>query len=301
MSVLNTPALQDFLKKHLNHASGPRVAVFDCDGTMIKGDIGEAMLYHQIEHFHFRRSPANVWEDHPERGTLDALFQHLARLSAEERRKDSAFEQFAKAVLSWYFGQIADGKVEKACTDIVRLFTGYTLPEVREIAEATFRSESTAPLAERTLGGYTRPRGIRYIAETLDVFRALQHSGFSLWVVSGSNQWSVESVFRRLALPLDHVIGIDLEVHNGLLTAAAVEPVPIHKKKIEALRARETAEPLLIASDSRLDLPLLQYSADIKLFINSRRKTSAEFFELTGVARDDRWVVVEHPTLLDHV
>ncbi len=300
MSLLSTPVLRDFLKKHADHAAGPRVAVFDCDGTMIKGDIGEAMLYHQIEHFHFRRSPADIWQDHPERERLDSLFRRLAGMSPGERRTDASFEHFAAMVLFRYFGQIADGNVEKACADIVRLFAGHTPAEVREIADSTFRSESAAPLAERTLGGYSRPRGVRYIAETLEVFRALQEAGFSLWVVSGSNRWSVESVFRRLGLPVDRVIGIELEPRDGILTATAVEPVPIHRKKVDALRAREAAAPVLVASDSRLDLPLLEYSSDIRLFINSRRKTSAEFFALTGAKRDDRWVVVEHPTLLDH-
>ena len=72
------------------------LAVFDCDGTVIKGDIGEAMFFRQIEQFHFRLNPAALWPDHPRRKELGKAYEKLALLPPEERTRDPAFEPFAR-------------------------------------------------------------------------------------------------------------------------------------------------------------------------------------------------------------
>ena len=291
------PVLRKFLDAHSNHRENHPVAVFDCDGTMIRGDIGEAMLYQQIEGFHFKVSPASVWQDHPSADRLDALFTALVQVHGAPRINHPAFEPFAKMILDRYFGQIADGSVEKACGDIVRLFSGFPENDVRALARATLASEVRTPLSIRTLGGYSRPRGIRYLNETLALFRTLQEMQFDIWVVSGSNRWSVESVFIPLGIPRERIIGIELEQRNGVLDNLIVQPVPVRENKVAALMKAEPRVPLLVASDSRNDLPLFRYSAGIKVYVNSRRKESAEFFAGTTIVRDDSWAVFERPTL----
>lgn len=295
--MLDDPMLRKFLEVNSNHRTDRPVAVFDCDGTVIKGDIGEAMLYHQIEHFWLKTSPARVWPDHPEAHELDRLYGALAEMPPPSRRNHSLYEPFARLILDWYFGQIAEGQVEKACSDIVRLFSGYSQEEVRALAQETFLSERGTPLSVRTLGGYSRPRGIRYIDETVELLKILQDASFDLWVVSGSNRWSVESVFTPLGIPPERIIGIELAHREGLLIDSVIQPVPVRENKISALKKKESRIPLLVASDSRNDIPLFQYSAGLKVYVNSRRKESTEFFAGTPLSRDDSWVIIERPTL----
>jgi len=296
MSILQEPALASFLQKHSNHKSGPPPgAVFDCDGTVIRGDVGEAMFYFQIEHFLFRQSPADIWDDHPKREILQGLYTRLKDLPGDLRRTEGDFDAFAEILLTWYFGQIDSGEVIKACADIVRLFAGYTLPEVRAIARDTFESEIHAPLGTRRLGGRSVPQGIRYIKESVELLSELQSRGFTIWPVSGSNRWSVESVFQRLGLAEDRVIGIDLVSKNGAFTSKAIDPIPIRQGKIDALKARTERAPLLVASDSKNDIPLFLYSAGLKVRINSRGRDTADFFRSAGVSPDASWVNVEEP------
>ncbi|MBP1646634.1 MAG: hypothetical protein H6Q30_79 [Bacteroidetes bacterium] len=298
MSILDLPAVSDFLRSHSNHASHERpVAVFDCDGTVIRGDVGEAMLYYQIEHFLFKVSPAAVWPDHPERGVLDELFRHLSAVDPENRCAHPAFASFADHVLSWYFGQINDGKVEKACADIVRLFAGYTLAEVRGVAVRVFEDERSSPDSSRRLGTRILPKGIRYIKESVDLIRELQRLRFHIWAVSGSNKWSVEPVFGQLGVGPECVIGIELEEANGVLTPRAVPPVPIRENKVHAFQRHTAGVPVLVASDSRNDIPLFLYSSALKVRINSRNRSTEEFFREGKVTRDDQWVVIEQPTI----
>jgi phosphoserine phosphatase len=298
MSILDLPAVKGFLQKHANHASQERpTAVFDCDGTVVRGDVGEAMLYYQIEHFLFKVSPAAIWPDYPGRKELDDLYHKLYAVAPAQRSANPAFHPFADLVLSWYFGQINDGKVEKACADIVRLFAGYTLVEVREIADRVFKDETSSLGAPRKLGSRILPKGVRYIKESLDLIRELQRLRFHIWAVSGSNKWSVEPVFRQLGITPEFVIGIELEEENGILTSRAKSPVPIRENKVHAFEKHTTAVPVLVASDSRNDIPLFLYSSELKVRVNSRNRNTEEFFREGKVSRDDQWVVIEHPTI----
>jgi phosphoserine phosphatase len=298
MSIVGNPAVASFLEKY-SRIPEPPLAVFDCDGTVIKGDIGEAMLYFQIEHFLFKRSPALVWDDHPERNEIDRLYRSLLGREREARNAAPEFPPFADYLLSWYFGQIDDGKVEKACADIVKLFAGHTLAEVRRIAADTFQMEMTAPISHRRLGSRTLPRGIRFIRESIELVMNLREAGFRIWAVSGSSTWSVEPVFHSLGVPAERVVGIDLAVENGILAATPREPVPIREKKVSALKARTTVVPSLVASDSRNDIPLFLYSGDLKLLVNSHNRESDLFFSSSNLQRDASWVVIEKPTTDD--
>ena len=300
MDILTHPAVAALLREQSNHSSGRSpCAVFDCDGTVIKGDIGEAMFYRQIERFHFRRSPADVWPDHPQKGLLDSLYRKLGGMTETGRGASAEFGAFADLLVSWYVDQIAGGQVIKACADIVRLLAGYTPAEVRGIARATFEDERAAPLSTRRLGSRSLPRGVRFLREGRDLAGELIRRGFEVWAVSGSNRWSVEPVFETLGVPPDRVIGLEMEVREGVLTTEEVEPVPIREGKIAALRLRTPAAPLLVVSDSKNDIPLFLTAKDLKIRINSRNRDTADFFRSPGVEQDSTWVLVERPEIIE--
>ena len=298
MSLTNTSAFRQFFDRHLNHGSGrPPIAVFDCDGTVISGDIGEAMLYHQIERFWFKVSPADVWPDHPGRSELDRRFRLLAGLTEESRRQHPEFAPFADTLLDWYFGQIDDGRVIKSCTDIVRLFTGFRETEVRELARRTFQTERNAPRTRRQLGRRQVPSGVRFLKETVDLLNETKARGMEIWANSGSSRWSVEPVFEALGIASDRVIGIEMESAEGTVTPREILPIPIREGKVDAMKARGLPLPALVASDSRNDIPLFKSSTDLKVRVNSRGRSTEEFFQAYGAPPDGSWVNIEQPTL----
>ena len=133
----------------------------------------------------------------------------------------------------------------------------------------------------------------------MDLIGALTALRFDIWVVSGSNRWSVVPVFRRFGIPEDRVIGIDLKVRDGLLTDSAEEPVPIRSAKIDALRRHTLRIPVLTVSDSKNDIPLLLYSAGLRVRINSRKRDTADFFRTAGTVPDDTWVLVVSPHIME--
>jgi phosphoserine phosphatase len=275
----------------------PLLAVFDCDGTLIKGDIGEAMLYRQLEQFLLRVSPATVWPDYPHREELHGFYEQLAAQPPTRAREDQGFGIFTQRVLAWYFDQLAEGKTAKACADIVRLCAGFSAIEIRQIAEETAAAELHAPEGTRTLGAFPLPRGIRFIEESLTLLNHVRSLAADVWVVSGSNRWSVEAIMRRLQIPLDHILGIDLIAADGKLSSAVRNPIPVLEGKVEALVQLVGRRPDIVVSDSIYDIPLFRHSAGFKLLINSNERPSSEFFASGKVSRDDSWFVIETPTL----
>jgi phosphoserine phosphatase len=290
--------LDDFVASLAAHPPAqPPVVVFDCDGTVIQGDIGEAMFYRQIERFQFRISPALLLHDHPKRTELGNLYESLYALPSERRTQDRRYKAFAGLLLSRYFDQLAEGRTAKACSDIVRLLAGFRVSEVREIAAATIRTELAAPVGTRMLGSFSLPSGIRYLREPLAYLDRLRHIGAEIWVISGSNRWSVEAVFQPYGIPPGQILGIDLQQESGVLAPQVQGPVPVLEGKLEALRAHTNRQPVLVFSDSTYDLPLFRSSTGLCVLVNSRNGTSLDFFSTTGVSRDERWVVIEKPTL----
>ena len=295
MSESFSSTLEAFIAKHAASPSQP-VAVFDCDGTVIKGDIGEAMFYYQLENFLFRLSPALLWADFPRREELNTLYESLADLPPEKRTRDRRFPSFANMVLSWYFDQLAEGATEKACVDIVRLLAGFSPLETREMAEATFAGELQAPVTERLLGRSRLPKGVRFIQESVAMLDRLRKAGFDIWVISGSNQWSVEAVCQRLGVSSDHVIGITLVELGGIFSSTVKKPVPVWEGKVEALQQRIGTMPDFVASDSLYDVPLFKASTDLKVLVISNNDLSKDFFRTSKIQRDHSWVVIEEPT-----
>jgi phosphoserine phosphatase len=129
-----------------------------------------------------------------------------------------------------------------------------------------------------------------------EVITFLQEQKVDIWAVSGSSTFSVEPVFRRLGVGPDRIIGIDLLADGDVLGSTARTPLPINAGKVDALRARCPHRPFLVASDSPLDMPLLEYSSGLRLLVNTRSKPSTDFFAETGARRDDSWIVLEYPS-----
>lgn len=282
----------------LQHASGdaPPIAVFDCDGTIIRGDIGEAMLYYQLEHFLLRINPANVWLDYPHREELNTLYMELAALPEQRRLQDRRYASFAQMIVEWYFDQLREEKTQKACSDIVRLLAKFSEQEVAEIAAATWQDELSSPLTVRTIGKFPLPKGIRYIAESVHLLQQLRAAGFEIWAVSGSNVWTVRQVFEPLGIPRERILGIDLHSSSNVLSPKVRTPVPVLEGKVEALQQAGARDPAIVVSDSIYDVPLFEYAQHLKVLITSRMETSYTFFKESGLAQDETWVVVEHPT-----
>lgn len=197
----------------------PGVAAFDFDDTCIRGDVGDAVLFHLAE---TGRIPgpdadAGVLGGPPPLGADPAGFWigTYERLLREEGHA---------VAYPW-------------CT---RVLAGWTPGEVEEISRVVLALEGARPLGRRALGGRTVRQGIEPRWGVFALVRALAARGWSTYVVTASARWVVEAAARVLELPVTGVLGQEVELEPGprgqRLTDRVVLPM-VGPGKIEALRA----------------------------------------------------------------
>jgi phosphatidylglycerophosphatase C len=122
----------------------------------------------------------------------------------------------------------------------------------------------------------------------LELASELSRRGCEVWIVSGSNRWTVAAAAQDAGLDPQRVLALTCPVVYGVLTGVVDLPLTCARGKVDALRAA-TSRPLLLAAGNALyDLELLE-NALLPLAVAPRGKPSS-FRELAR-ARD--WAIVE--------
>lgn len=113
-----------------------------------------------------------------------------------------------------------------------------------------------------------------------------------VWVVSASNQWLVQSGVIHLGIHPSHAIGIRLEVKNGLITDNILEPFPFREGKVSAIKQFIGEKPKLVFGDSGGDIPMLEDSDGLSVYIMHKQNQKDTGLEL---AQQKNWLVQYFP------
>lgn len=83
---------------------------------------------------------------------------------------------------------------------------------------------------------------------------------YTIFVISASNDVSAKVAGSMLfGIPVNNIVGIKTQIVDGRLTDTVLHPVPIGNGKIAQYRALSgDITPMVVATDSEIDLPLLQ-------------------------------------------
>lgn len=108
------------------------------------------------------------------------------------------------------------------------------------------------------------------------LIKRLQQAGVEVYIVSASNQWIVEAGAPHLGVPLDHVIGVRLEVVRQQITANLIPPMTFRQGKVEAIEKYIGQQPVLVSGDSITDYEMLRYASRLQLVINPKDKNAPE-------------------------
>jgi phosphoserine phosphatase len=274
------------------------VAVLDFDGTCIRNDIGEALLLTAIERRMIVVDEGLLASVPPELGreTLRRDAVRMAELPSvaglPDPGRDAGLLSWRKALVAVYLRLHEREGGAAAVAWLAGALAGRTPREVRALTRETLAEELARPLGERLLqdGDYDPqplavPAGIRYPAEMLDLVAALQRHGFDVWVVSASNQWSVEVGAQRLGIPPHHVVGVRLAADpGGRLTREVLPPLPWGPGKVEAVRAFIGRRPTLVVGNGASDRELLATAAALAVVI-------APDEDLRALADEEGWAV----------
>jgi len=216
-----------------------RAVLFDMDGTLLEGDLGETFFYFRLLRISGCLAPQPAdWKVAP--GQEFHLSEDAsAALSAYHKLEASGddAESFLQA-----FGVIADDTPEQ-----MRAFAGSlvdaNLPvvQVRLIA-----SEREGPAAHPVRFSARLRPGMKALASRL------QHCGAVLWIITGTLQYLSEGLADRLSIPHKHVLAALVDLNPVRLVR-----YPLNEGKVLAMLEAGVSRPLLAFGDSMGDAEML--------------------------------------------
>ena len=220
-----------------------RDIVFDLDGTLIEGDIGETLYFHTLLTEFMQEDRNRDWLQ-PIHPTPD---NHAVLLSAEGAKLIKAYHE-----------ELSSGDYAEAYLNTARRLEKYPKNDIEKLTQA-FLSEQSLPkrLTCRVSNNgrvekFNIAYGIRVRQEMKGLVNFLNGQGASIWIVSASPQMACESVAGELGIDLDQVMGtFASEKGDGC------QRFPWGPKKLEILLDRSVTHPLFVFGDGEGDLEML--------------------------------------------
>jgi phosphoserine phosphatase len=125
------------------------------------------------------------------------------------------------------------------------------------------------------------------MAPVVHLARALAERGAEVWIVSGSNAWTVQVAAEAIGLNPSRVLGVTGPNESGTFTGEVHRPVTCQHGKVEALR-KATSRPLLLAAgNAEYDIELLE-QAEVQLAVGPLREETA----LLRTAQSRGWLTL---------
>lgn len=126
------------------------------------------------------------------------------------------------------------------------------------------------------------------LAPVVGLARALAERGCEVWVVSGSNAWTVREGVAGVGLEPSKVLALTGPAPEGIFTGEVDKPLTCAAGKVEALR-RATERPLLLAAGNALyDVDLLEH-AELPLAVAPRGRETP----LRALAASRGWAILD--------
>lgn len=306
----NRDTLNAFLCRYGNQSPGydkqhPPVAAFDWDNTIMKNDMGEALLYWMLLAGKILR-PANYQEMNPWLSTA-AIRQLEQKCSGKSKflptkNNDGCVD----TILAIYHSQKLENgqspwkpvanpeRIYPPYFFYAQLLAGYTPQEIADFTEKALALNLAHEIgAQQKIGSQYYPAYVRIYEPMKELISALQKNGFDVRVISASLQPSIEVAAKLVGLDKSHIIGIRQTLNEkGQLSTRfqacgiypdgndAIISYRLGKRcwlnqivfKMSGLSALKTPTPIQFgAGDSEGDLVFLSDARALRLVINRHR------------------------------
>ncbi|MBI5883365.1 MAG: HAD-IB family phosphatase [Elusimicrobia bacterium] len=164
----------------------------------------------------------------------------------------------------------------RGCAFAATVMEGMKEDEVRRLAEEFF--------SRHFFGRIYKP-----MAELVERLRA---SGRQVWIVSASNRWIASAGAEYLGIEPERVLGIDLEVKDGVLTGKTRRPIPYASGKVAAIKKSIGRRPALAVGGSSGDAAMLRYSGGPAVLVIHGDRTDPKLLKL---GRKKGWLTQDLP------
>lgn len=109
-----------------------------------------------------------------------------------------------------------------------------------------------------------------------DLGARLMERGWEVWIVSASLVHLVRAAARDFGVPRDRILGVELDVSEGVLQPQVQEPMTMYEGKVHAIREHIGKRPDLAVGDSPNDLPMLQHAQNAIVIDRAIREMHTE-------------------------
>lgn len=223
MSTLVEVSSKEISDRLFREAPADALWIFDCDGTLISGDVA------------FHTAWGLVREGLADRSILPPGHDHT------HGQDDLDYDGF------------------KAVCDAIQAFGGHNaLYEWEALIQAGHSPEAIVGVASRMIDHGIKTGSIYYTNPVSEIAR---RAGAKAWIVSGSPQACVTAVGARLGIPSERTLGTLLEIKDGLFVNRILPPGIIWEAlKRLALEENGIYRPWFVAGDSIGDWNMMEMS-----------------------------------------
>ena len=215
--------------------------LFDLDGTLLQGDLGETIFYYTL-----------LTSDLYAQGT-DEWFQPL--------RQDAPLQLtgLRAEILDDYLQNIQQEEFEQAYTSAASWLTEFKPSDLQALTKAVLlRGAAPVPITcSLENGGEQRKITLSYGARVKEDMRTMVkrflEKGALIWMISASPQMICEIAAEQLGIARERVLGVQLPTENG-----KDGRFPWGEAKVNALHQAGVTRALLAFGDSQGDIAMLK-------------------------------------------
>ena len=268
---------QQCIQAFLDADHRDEVAVFDLDGTLVRNDTGEAVLY---------RMAHQAWFDIPTLLASPSLWEPFdndpslpdCRQAFEDYLKNpSTLTQLAQTIIRSYRLLIRCRGKRIAYPWAVFLLAGKTEEQVRRFSRQALQEEMEYPLTQETLPGgacderaIIVERGLRPYQAMHQLVQQMQQRGIDVWIVTASNAFTAQEYAQLvLQIPNERVIGITPVLSQGRITTQLDESIGLTfgAGKVQAIHNLIGRQPVFAAGDTINQIDMLDLATQVSLLI----------------------------------
>lgn len=254
----------------------PPLATFDFDNTCIAGDIGQVAHFDLAENFYYALDNDAFWGViGDELGGLDlqAEWREVREMAPEEREESERARQFGVDLIATYSRRRARLGVQSAYDWACRLHVGLSPEFLRRHGHNLFMQELERPMEVLTKQAscgmeITLHRGIRIRPAMFALLRRLQEAGFEVWIISATNQWTIDSVGPIYGVSPDLIVGNRCTIDSGLITDVRQGPTTWRAGKVTAIDQYIGRRPAFAIGDTWTDMEMLDAASELAILID---------------------------------
>ncbi len=209
---------------------------FDFDNTLIKNDFGEAVMNSIIQEGlpFLKEDFTKFFSDH----------DFAAKIFAERFENPKSLSDF---ILNEYSNLIQNNSTEFAYRWSSFIFSGLSEPEQKEFTRKVWTKEINS----------TETSSVKIFQDMIHLIQFLKFHNWEIYVVTASPEIIIREVASHFHIDPLNVIGMNLEIENGIFTPKIIEPYTYGIGKVNALQSRFGLQADLAFGDSENDFPLL--------------------------------------------